>query len=146
MIEISEITEQVVITVSRFSGDITFNIVLAESMKKIPNFNKFELDKQLTLLSNLGILKTDGYADSKIIIKLPKFNEVCEAGSIEKYRTKQKEQSELDKEIKGMQHQELSVRVKYVEKQYKDQRNYWITAVLISLLALLISVLSYLKK
>jgi hypothetical protein len=142
MIHIDETTDKLVKLIAEFPGDMPYQRLLNMSSSRLNNVDAYELERQLAILSNLNIAKTQ----NGIILKLPNFADVLHSGSVGKYLDNQKNKSIKDNEFKDLQYQEMKIKIQYIEKQYKDQRLYWYLALIISFLALVIALLSYLKK
>ncbi len=80
------------------------------------------------------------------IQKLPNFSNAYLAGGLSKYLEQQKEKTGKEKRFKDLKLEEQEIKNRYIERQYKMQHRYFILALLISLSALCISILSYFKK
>jgi hypothetical protein len=102
--------------------------------------------QNLELLETYDIAKVASEPYGKIVRKLSKFNDVILSGGIIPYLEKQNQKTEQEARFKKLQLEEQEIKNRYIERQYKMQHRYFILALIISCLALVISFLSYMKK
>ena len=142
MIKTDELTDKVIKIISEYASDVSRHIIRDVVHSRFPNINFVEIEKQLSVLTNLDIIKIE----NNIVIKTTKFSSVLQAKNIAEFLDKQNESLKRDNEFKNMQLEEQKIKNKYIERQYKMQHMYFILALSISLVALLVASLAYLKK
>ena len=104
------------------------------------------MEENLKLLQSHNVAQFFHTHQENTVKKMSNFSDVFKAGGLKKYLAQQKEKSEKEKRFKDLQLEEQEIKNRYIERQYKMQYKYFIFALIISLLALIVSLLSYLKK
>lgn len=154
-IEPNEITEDIIECLRRFSNPTHFH-----GLKFKLELENDALRSQLLLLSIHDVAEYRMIGREEMIVRLPKFNNVLKAGGLAKYLEQKalqekndRERSDLEFELKKKQVQDLDIRLANVEKQFKEQSEFWkisrrntTIALIISCLGLIVSLLVLWQK
>lgn len=138
-----EITELIIMKLAASSIEPTTN-----DFKKTCKIDAKTLEDQLIFLALHEVARVDRISNRNVVKKLSKLSEVVQAGGLGAYLEKEgkKEQIRLDKEqrddkIKDLQLQELEVKMKYLENQFKAQNKFWTITIALSFIASIIALL-----